>query len=509
MEKTNGVMSLLGLTAQLGAQGLPNVGQVSTGSEDLSFADALKGTAKTDLKEQPENLVVRKQTVVETGSNNSMKNIKNSENVDTANKNTSLDKEKIEKVSDEVTKAADEIKEKIQNTFSKSEEEVEEAMEVLSLTAVDLFDVTSLRSLVMELTETKDSIELITNTELYDGLMEVTNLSENLLNEISKEFGIDTDSLKEMISTEAFENAMVASLNEITENEAVVLTDAVKTEANTEAITEGKAGDSVKNVNTYEANNESIPVTVEVTKETAKETAKETSLDEPVVTVNSNETVEALETKPVTQAETSQNENSSNEQNSKKQNLSEKTNVFEMSNGSTQVVTQTVNTVGDIVETVTSYTSYADTENIMRQVTDYVKVNITEDVTKMEMQLHPASLGTVNMQINSQNGQVTAHLTVQNELVKSILESQMVKLQETFNEQGTKVTAIEVSVASYNLDSSTNNNFSESADKQSGRGNRRRGINLNEIGSLDELTDEEQLQAEVMEMNGSSVNYTA
>ena len=112
------------------------------------------------------------------------------------------------------------------------------------------------------------------------------------------------------------------------------------------------------------------------------------------------------------------------------------------------------------------------------------------------------------MQINSQNGQITAHLTVQNELVKSVLETQMIKLQETFDEQGTKVSAIEVTVAEYSLNSQSDNNYSE---ERNGRnyGSKKKGINLNEIGSLDELDEEEQLEAKVMEMNGSSVNYTA
>ena len=144
----------------------------------------------------------------------------------------------------------------------------------------------------------------------------------------------------------------------------------------------------------------------------------------------------------------------------------------------------------------------------MRQVTDYVKVHISEDVTKMEIELHPASLGTVNMQINSQNGQITAHLTVQNELVKSVLETQMIKLQETFDEQGTKVSTIEVTVAEYSLNSQSDNNYSEERNGRS-YGSKKKGINLNEIGSLDELDEEEQLEAKVMEMNGSSVNYTA
>ena len=161
--------------------------------------------------------------------------------------------------------------------------------------------------------------------------------------------------------------------------------------------------------------------------------------------------------------------------------------------------------------------SYVDNEDIFRQVTDSIKVNITEDATSMELQLHPASLGTVNLQIASNGGVVTAHLLVQNEAVKNVLEGQLVQLLQTFEEQGQKVEAIEVSVAGYDLDRSLNQNTgSDGSDRQErrtegvGRTTRRR-LNLNELEEedLEELTEEEQLAAEMMAANGGSVDYTA
>ena len=132
----------------------------------------------------------------------------------------------------------------------------------------------------------------------------------------------------------------------------------------------------------------------------------------------------------------------------------------------------------------------------------------------MELQLHPASLGTVNMQVISQNGQVTAHFTVQNEMVKAVLETQLMTLQENLNEAGTKVSAIEVTVANYNLDKGADNHANEGNPNENSKGSRRRGINLQGIDSLDDLEalgldEAEMVEAKVMEMNGNTVNYRA
>ena len=131
----------------------------------------------------------------------------------------------------------------------------------------------------------------------------------------------------------------------------------------------------------------------------------------------------------------------------------------------------------------------------------------------MELQLHPASLGTIHMNIASQNGIVTAHLLVQNESVKAALEAQLATLQETFEEQGTKVEAVEVAVASYDLDRGPFQDRDDRQDRQNADTNRsRRRVNLNlnspEADEL-ELSEEDQLAKDVMEMNGTSVDFSA
>ena len=494
MEKTTGAVNLFNQTAGTGLNNLSNIGKSEQSTKEISFADTFMKTNEVNLNKDVTSDVSKTKTVVATNAG-SNKNIKTAEA--SGQETESLDEEKIKDLAEEISEITNQIVDKIKSEFEVTDEEIEEAMEVLGLTIADLTKPAELRNLLMELTGTSDSIELLTNVELYDSVKEVTDFASNLFTEVAKDFSLSTEQLTEMINTESFEEALNEVDVSVTSNEA-------ETEADAEVVSE---------------------VTVDKTTDAAlafensdKANANETK---PVDSNNSNESEEVpIDTekkapdkieKPESFTQSSlMNDEAMNErsENRKSFNFDSSKNQEFTFNQTQAVTNQTVNTVGDIVETVTSYTTGADTDNIMRQVTDYVKVHISEDVTKMEIELHPASLGTVNMQINSQNGQITAHLTVQNELVKSVLETQMIKLQETFDEQGTKVSAIEVTVAEYSLNSQSDNNYSE---ERNGRnyGSKKKGINLNEIGSLDELDEEEQLEAKVMEMNGSSVNYTA
>lgn len=494
MEKTTGAVNLFNQTAGTGLNNLSNIGKSEQSTKEISFADTFMKTNEVNLNKDVTSDVSKTKTVVATNAG-SNKNIKTAEA--SGQETESLDEEKIKDLAEEISEITNQIVDKIKSEFEVTDEEIEEAMEVLGLTIADLTKPAELRNLLMELTGTSDSIELLTNVELYDSVKEVTDFASNLFTEVAKDFSLSTEQLTEMINTESFEEALNEVDVSVTSNEA-------ETEADAEVVSE---------------------VTVDKTTDAAlafensdKANANETK---PVESNNSNESEEVpIDTekkapdkieKPESFTQSSlMNDEAMNErsENRKSFNFDSSKNQEFTFNQTQAVTNQTVNTVGDIVETVTSYTTGADTDSIMRQVTDYVKVHISEDVTKMEIELHPASLGTVNMQINSQNGQITAHLTVQNELVKSVLETQMIKLQETFDEQGTKVSAIEVTVAEYSLNSQSDNNYSE---ERNGRnyGSKKKGINLNEIGSLDELDEEEQLEAKVMEMNGSSVNYTA
>ena len=149
----------------------------------------------------------------------------------------------------------------------------------------------------------------------------------------------------------------------------------------------------------------------------------------------------------------------------------------------------------------------------MDQIVEYMKFNLKPEMQEMEMQLHPASLGTVHVQIAAKDGVVTAQFAAQNETVKAVLETQMIQLKEQFEEQGIKVAAVEVTVANHAYGEQFGGG-QEAADQQSEnakKGARRINLNLDEMEEegLEALDDSERIAVEMMQANGNTVDYTA
>lgn len=157
---------------------------------------------------------------------------------------------------------------------------------------------------------------------------------------------------------------------------------------------------------------------------------------------------------------------------------------------------------------IAEYTT--DMNEIYNQVSESLKVNMTEEVTEMEMNLHPASLGNVKVQIAERDGMITANFTTQNEQVKAALETQILELKENMNAQGIKVESIEVTLASHafeeNLSKEGGHTSSEGETKK-----KRRNINLNEIEESDDINIEDDIRIarEMMMHNGTTVDYMA
>lgn len=162
-----------------------------------------------------------------------------------------------------------------------------------------------------------------------------------------------------------------------------------------------------------------------------------------------------------------------------------------------------------VSQTATSWN--AETVDIMRQIMDHMRIHIKPDVSNLEMQLHPESLGTLHVNIASKDGIVTAQFVTQNETVKAAVESQLIQLKESFLEQGVKVEAIEVTVQTHQFEQ----NLEQGRGSQNGepdKKNRMRRIRLDGNTSPEELEgleEAEQLAAEMMVANGNTVDYTA
>ena len=155
--------------------------------------------------------------------------------------------------------------------------------------------------------------------------------------------------------------------------------------------------------------------------------------------------------------------------------------------------------------------SYSTFNDIMEQIGDYVKTNVTADVKQMEIQLSPANLGQVNINMVSKNGVVTAQITAENEMVKNAIESQVVQLKERLESQGVKIEAVEVTVASHEFERNLDQNNENRESKEEVKKVSSRKWNLSELdGELledEELTESEQVELDMMKLTGNQLNY--
>ncbi len=90
-------------------------------------------------------------------------------------------------------------------------------------------------------------------------------------------------------------------------------------------------------------------------------------------------------------------------------------------------------------------------------------------------------MGKVNLSVVMKEGVATANFIVQNEMVKEALQSQMQVLRDNLEQQGLKVESIEVTVAEYGFEQSTNPNGYEAKKDGGGKadsGQRMRGLDL-------------------------------
>lgn len=158
---------------------------------------------------------------------------------------------------------------------------------------------------------------------------------------------------------------------------------------------------------------------------------------------------------------------------------------------------------GNADETVQS--PEAVMRQIVEQIVRQVKIRVLPETTSMELQLNPASLGRVSLQVSSSGGVSNAVMVVENQIAKEALESQMITLKETFAEQGLKVNSVEVTVSEFGL-----KHDQESANEQQGNPAGKRSFREDAGTEAMEETFEQTAQTEASRRDSNSVvDYTA
>ena len=381
------------------------------------------------------------------------------------------------------------VKEILKDELGVSDEQVEDAMSILGLQWMDLLNPASLSQLVTQLTGTEDACSLLMSEE-FTNIMQNT---DELVQSLSETLGISKD---EWVALQNQLAELTADFNETVDmadggvQEIAPQTDATITSQDT----------------TVMAATVQMTHTTEETQNVQPE--EETEDAAPVIQVNASEDA---------QTENNVSENASGEmgepaaqsQKTKESSVNEHAQNMEF-----QVRAEQQTVAPEEVNKVASRTTI-DVQDIMNQITEFAKVNLSPENSSIEMQLNPENLGKVYLHIAAtKEGNITAELAVSSETVKTALEAQIADLRTSLNQQGIKVDAVEVAIASHEFERNLEQNASGEEQQGSQRevSGRTAGRRLFR-GELDELSglmnEEEALAAQIMKDHGNTMDVTA
>lgn len=406
----------------------------------------------------------------------------------------------MQKVDQAVEEFAKEVQKEVKELLGVDDAQLEAAMKELGLTYQDLMNPVNLANLVMNLTGEEDQLGLLMNADFQELMQNVEVLSKNLLQEL----GMTPQEVAEVFAQLEQNAAQITEevpqqMQEVTDTQADVLkvqqTDDVQiteqksqvtglTETNAAATESVESDGNVQNVEE--------PVSQEVRVENDQTASQQEGQQE-----------EAPENSMTTEDDAS---------------LLQQNDTTEKSIFTEHTFQQTVQTIR--TDNITAAPTTAVPQNVVfntldviRQVSEFTRVMYQGDTTSMEMQLNPENLGKIYVQVTAKEGVVTAHLAVQNEIVKEALENQTIQLRENMNQQGIKVEAVEVTIASHEFERNLEQNQQGSAqDEQREQASKspRRNISMNQLDELSGLmSEEEMLVAKIMRDNGNSVDFTA
>ena len=456
-----------------------------------------------------------------------------------------------------------------------TDEDIKDAMETLGISYLDLTDVNKLSQLVMQLLgndfSAADLLSLqnfgdIKNqiNDLAQTLFDTTGMTGRQLQEIDDFLtnGKGTIDISDMTPADGTELTNLDLSNQQTPENLVTDVNAAKadnTEANTAADTlantvtvqtsetsdtqtavndqqAAAATDEVTEITKAHVDDTVKDVTTTITDDTTAEEApaEETAAPAEEQTTDdktndladmSDETFDSVKnTGTEATAKTNPGQNAQNQPNSNTNSNAQHNTAF-TANQPTQPVVNEMRSEADARPA--SYTTPVniDTQDIMRQMVSGVRTAVTERITTMEMQLNPENMGKMTVRVSSEEGQVTAHINLENENVRTAMENQMGILKANLEAQGIKVNEVTVTADAHEFErnleegqeaSMTDTGAGNSGAFQEEEEGRRRDGHLGNIdmrtlddGGLANLTEDERLAAQIMREQGNTISINA
>ncbi len=380
-----------------------------------------------------------------------------------------------EEVSEEMSAKEEELVEEIAEKFGVSEEEVRKALEMLGLSITDLMSQGNMAMLAAQLTGMQP-VDVLTDENLFAQVTELTAVVQDELQAVADELGISLEQLQA-----AVEEAVVSH-----ESKQVAFAEVMTAETDLPA-------DETAQV-------EVVTAETEVSGGAERKVLSQETPEEETV-IGEKDVVVA---KTTTETEDSQMAGGEEKGNHDGATLMQ-------AGQNTAVVKNDINTAVQADPLFESNLDIEQTRELINQIADHVRLHRSEAISSMEIQLHPVELGTVNLQVVAKDGTVSARLAVQDEAVRAAMESQIVQLRETLQEQGLKIDAVEVTVATHEFEQNLDQHGREAEENAAKeKKNGRRILDLNEIGQDDldgeEMSDADRLQVEMMRMGGNRLN---
>ena len=410
--------------------------------------------------------------------------------IKTASKNSPTESE-VKKITDDISS---QIVEKVTDDLDISEDELNNAMQLLGLTAMDLLNPANLAALYCEVTgSVSDPQALVLNadfTALFNDMSQIASENAAQLDLLSQLTASDdgeilnTDIISSADTTDTTESAGSVNAPEKTADSSYDDTAALGQNINDTADEAVKVYDGSTKDGSYQNTDEG------------------TASGETGNGVTSGENTDKSQTK--VQADSSfddsdehvlQHEDDAHSDNS----------VLHVS------VSEQLNTDTSFELSQSQDRSRIDTTDIIRQIVDSISISNTAEESAIELQLTPESLGRMYINVSQKNSEITARIAVSNEAVKEALQTQMVNLKEALNNSGIRVNEVEITVASHeferNLEQGAANDSrqQESTNSYNGSSSSDRGID----SDMMQASDKERLVTQIMRDNGNSVDFTA
>ncbi|MEG0805166.1 MAG: flagellar hook-length control protein FliK [Lachnospiraceae bacterium] len=469
------------------------------------------------------------------------------------NKIASSGEEKKPEVNEEVMEKMGQLNGDIQNMIIENSditmEELEQAMKDLGFNFVNLLNPTNLAQLYSNITGQESGMELLANQEFTNLLQELTVIGETFktqtqltteqltnLAETVKELLMENPQAEETPSITLSEplgkeesaeqktpvqEPVMQELEpkEPKSNENHVTQETSEEKNLTNSVRELVQNDTktVVEVNTILSNEqETEPLQQPSITDTSKEVLRSQQPDNPVI-IGMKMEKSVLQEGGELQPQDTQTEHTNQEadffaKDNKNEEKDQKG--FSESNllNRNLVLNETRTAVNPIPEFMQKMDQSMDIRTVIDLIAEHARTQNAGTVSSFEMQLNPVNLGKMFVQIASNAGEITAKIITQNEIAKEAIESQVTQLKENLSQQGVKVTAVEVTIASHEFERSlTGDRDKQPTGQQKEQNKHRRNLNLNQM-TLDDMSglmSEEELAANIMLEQGNSIDITA